>query len=125
MPRVLPCPFCGADNVTNDASTSTVFCNVCHAEGGLQGLTSWNERSFESAAMVMMQFLRDQKIPEGAGSMFARRIDRISDGRTLGADEALRSVLAEAVFCITKRMNAEDTARPRVEAARDPALELQ
>lgn len=104
MPRVLPCPFCGTEEVTHDPASSAVFCNHCHAEGGLDGLKSWNERSVESAAVAIMKHLRSSDMPEGAGEMFMTRLHRLEGRGARDCDEALRTVLAEALFCLSKSM---------------------
>ena len=115
MPKILPCPFCGTDQSTFDPELDLVFCNECHAESGVDGLSGWNRRSVMGALPAVVAHLRDHGVPEGTGKIFEARLARAETVDQSDPDALFKRDLTEALVTLVKCIRAAEVKKAAAE----------
>lgn len=106
MPKIMPCPFCGATDPTYDPELDLVFCNACHAESGLDGRLGWNERDMMGAIHTILRHLRDHDLPAGVGALYLARVERNGPPEDEDPNETMRRAVTEGLITLQKHIRS-------------------
>ncbi|MFK7944461.1 MAG: hypothetical protein AB8B85_16320 [Paracoccaceae bacterium] len=107
MAKILPCPFCGGEQTTLDPELDLVFCNDCHAESGLDGLSGWNKRDIMGALYAVLAHLRETGVPSDTGKIFEARLARAAEPDAADPDGHFKRDLSEALVTMIKCIRAQ------------------
>lgn len=117
LPKMIPCPFCGCDQMTYDPELDLVFCNNCHAESGLDGVSGWNKRDINGALHAVLAFLRAEGVPAGTGKIFEARLARTPEPDPADPDGHFKRDLAEALVTLVKCLRAQEAESAKEDRA--------